>query len=154
MEKSKHTPGPWEAQWSTRALGGITLGWHVLARPHAVEEPIICEIPDGRLDGAEEANARLIAAAPETAAERDRLKVENAELREALKAIAEGAGPYSRDPLKHAEGVIESQRKIAREALAKTSEESDEQYRKRRMEEEGITEQDIADTMYDEPKYK
>lgn len=38
----------------------------------------------------------------------------------ALAEIAEGKGPYKRDPLKFAESVIESMQRIAREALAGT----------------------------------
>ena len=63
-----------------------------------------------------DANAMLIAAAPETAAERDRLRAENATLLGALKRIADGqvvTGEFS-----HAE-VIVAYQEIARAALAR-----------------------------------
>jgi hypothetical protein len=56
-----------------------------------------CQTPFKRGEGwqseceVREANARLIAAAPETAAERDRLKALNAELLEALRLTADQA---------------------------------------------------------------
>ena len=37
--------------------------------------------------------------------------------REALAQIATGAGPFNRDPLKHAENCIESMKSVARAAL-------------------------------------
>lgn len=79
----KHTEGPWELEnetllvWSYGFGVPITKGventtWH---RALSWEE--------------RRANARLIAAAPETAAERDRLKAQNAELLKALEKIAD-----------------------------------------------------------------
>ena len=38
----------------------------------------------------------------------------------ALEEIAEGAGPYSRDPLTHAENTIEAMKEIAKNALDET----------------------------------
>ena len=55
----------------------------------------------------EQANARLIAAAPE--------------LLEALQEISKGAGAYDRDPLIHAENVIEDMKGIARAAITKAT---------------------------------
>jgi hypothetical protein len=61
--------------------------------------------------GTVEANARLIAAAPETAAERDRLKKINAELLAALKAILANEVPSDAEwkaaeaAVREAEGV-------------------------------------------------
>ena len=47
------------------------------------------------------------------------LKQQNAERLEALKEIAKTEGPYSRDPLTHAENVIENLTNIANKAIAK-----------------------------------
>lgn len=108
MSKGKHTPGP----WSFKPFGGtdaeiaelqqmglkplrMIMNNGAVAVTHA--DGRICEVDcqspykrgAGHLAECEErdANARLIAAAPETAAERDRLKEVNAELLEALKAM-------------------------------------------------------------------
>lgn len=75
--KAKHTPGPW-FYWSGQKEGelyGATIGASGFRPAKAIGENLEeCE-----------ANARLIAAAPETAAERDRLKEINKDLLEALK---------------------------------------------------------------------
>lgn len=73
---SKHTPGPWfvDAHKNVVAEGGGLVAF-----------PCISAGFD------QEANARLIAAAPETAAERDRLKEINAELLDALTEIVAAA---------------------------------------------------------------
>ena len=44
---------------------------------------------------------------------------QNADLLAALKEIAKMEGPYSRDPLTHAENVIENLTNIANKAIAK-----------------------------------
>ena len=82
---SKHTPGPWRYQgvgqhfWITSAHPATpsVVGTHVAELPYA--PPVVKNSMCPGHDEAE-ANARLIAAAPETAAERDRLKEINAEL--------------------------------------------------------------------------
>ena len=82
---AKHTPGPWQAR------AGIGR-WNVTttAAPRTFN---ICSINTDRLE--QDANARLIAAAPETAAERDRLKAINAELVTALRiALKDKARQY------------------------------------------------------------
>lgn len=57
------TPGEWIADWTHQNTDNIKRGWHVHGRDEA--EPLICLVPEeSRLDGCEEANARLIAAAP------------------------------------------------------------------------------------------
>ena len=56
---------------------------------------------------------------PIDTAEVRRLQEENAELLAALKEIAKMEGPYSRDPLTHAENVIENLTNIANKAIAK-----------------------------------
>jgi hypothetical protein len=63
----KHTPGPWDAEWSTRQ--GWTEGGYKGLSVHNGDdaEPDICQVPDDeRADGTSRmANARLIAAAPD-----------------------------------------------------------------------------------------
>jgi len=49
----------------------------------------------------------------------EELLQENADLLNALKEIAKTEGPYSRDPLTHAENVIENMASIANKAIAK-----------------------------------
>ena len=72
MSGDKHTKSPWE----------IVDDNGVFCRIRSVKERrLIATVPCGNTL----ANARLIAAAPETAAERDRLKEVNAELLAALK---------------------------------------------------------------------
>jgi hypothetical protein len=63
-----------DRDWLIAKLDSKSLGWH---------EDSYCAMLEN------DANARLIAAAPETAAERDRLKEVNAELLAALKALYE-----------------------------------------------------------------
>ena len=85
---SKHTPGPWkahfeEAYYVTGPDRGRVAMMLNLKGAHGL---------GGRRTGEESAaNARLIAAAPETAAERDRLKEINAELLDALTEIVAAA---------------------------------------------------------------
>ena len=89
MKETKHTPGPWgarvlkfkdHASVTIYAENGFQVGSctcsHKLAKLENLQQA--------------EANAALIAAAPETAAERDRLKEINAELLQALEKIARG----------------------------------------------------------------
>src|SRR6185437_9026955 len=61
LKATKHTPGPWTANWSTATNGGPERGWFVESESDRYAYGAIAELPDGR----EEANARLIAAAPE-----------------------------------------------------------------------------------------
>lgn len=82
----EHTPGPW-----------VTAGWKNLvinAYQGTPDQCTICCAPGGSRNASIEemqANARLIAAAPETAAERDRLKAMNAELIESLDWLLQAA---------------------------------------------------------------
>ncbi len=71
---AQHTPGP----WINDAPGCVAKHW-----PEG-GKATVCICPAGA-EG--EANARLIAAAPETAAERDQLRALNAELLAALRAL-------------------------------------------------------------------
>ena len=85
MSGDQHTPGPWKVYRSPDGSAIIGIG---VNRPGDPDHG--AGITDPRFglwgSGAErEANARLIAAAPDTAAERDRLKAVNADLLSALK---------------------------------------------------------------------
>ena len=62
---TKFTPGPWHANWTR--LNGKAIGFHVADETHGSIRPI-CEFYDGTeamTTEEVEANARLIAAAPE-----------------------------------------------------------------------------------------
>jgi hypothetical protein len=86
---SKHTPGPWH-----HSCGRYVYAYHQGEFGYS-KSRVVASVPDDELDGGEEeqqANARLIAAAPETAAERDRLKEVNAELLAALRAMLSVVG--------------------------------------------------------------
>lgn len=74
MSGGKHTPGPWVYSFES-----VDPEWAVVT---TVGGSVIANVNS---DHRQEANARLIAAAPETAAERDRLKEVNADLLAALK---------------------------------------------------------------------
>ena len=93
---SAHTPGPWTIN-NARLLG---------REIRDADGKLVATVtsPDnthaGRLD-----RARLIALAPEMA--------------EALAQVAKGEGAFNRDPLKHAENVIEEHKAIARALLAR-----------------------------------
>lgn len=63
--ETKHTPGPWNANWTR--ISGQAIGFHIADSKHGSLRPI-CEAYDntGAMSADEiEANARLIAAAPE-----------------------------------------------------------------------------------------
>lgn len=106
MAEARHTPGPWTAgRYSNYA------GWAVSApergciaeRWYKSAEHVEAIYDDGEM----EANARLIAAAPDLLA--------------TLEEIAKGEGPFNRDPLEHASNVIEHAQQIAREAIEKAT---------------------------------
>src|SRR3990167_4576143 len=84
-----HTPGPWHLEWR---LGDGDKSSFISADDERIFE-YICIIPhdDVTEDGVPviHANARLIAAAPGTAAERDRLMAINGELVAALRLAEE-----------------------------------------------------------------
>jgi len=90
MGNATHTPGPWtiEDPFGDDSLaiviGEQTYDWRFVATVHMDLEKGGAVKPIGKAQM--EANARLIAAAPETEAERDALLVVNAEMLEALKA--------------------------------------------------------------------
>lgn len=85
------TPGPWSAFVVGETMTvAVDIGPHPSGkRPNVVDWTGFdaCGLPFDQ----QVANARLIAAAPETAAERDRLKALNAELLEVLRLTADQA---------------------------------------------------------------
>ena len=105
MSKDKHTPGPW-------CVGAINDCLFIINRqPRPSNDYVVFEGSGfatvdkfqiiAKLDyPSADANARLIAAAPETAAERDRLREVNAELLAALKdAVSALDADASKSPL-------------------------------------------------------
>ena len=77
MNTTAHTPGPWVA--------GITWANCIQKVYKNPEDEIACVLP--RAPGEGQANAALIAAAPETAAERDQLRQINSELMRQLQLL-------------------------------------------------------------------
>ena len=60
----KHTPGPWDAEWSTRSDFGKEKGWHVANEDiFDADGTIICETSDDSESAF--ADARLISTAPD-----------------------------------------------------------------------------------------
>ena len=107
---SEHTKGPWKIS-DTLAIDNMlvrdgSVAWvHDGRRIEAASGALICEVTSNSwIEGENSghplvtnraemlANAALIAAAPETAAERDRLRAVNAELLEALKIMVKVGG--------------------------------------------------------------
>ena len=103
MAETKHTPGPWEIEYSRTGVE-----WPTIIAPR---EPryadgsayIICEIdesyPIGKKTPQKElalANATLIAAAPTLQAKIGQLEAEKAELVDALRVFVDAFGPIER----------------------------------------------------------
>lgn len=104
---AQHTPGPWRIGGDVMRDGGPCLD--IMAdvngcRVASVPRPPVNSSNEFR-GAIQDANARLIAAAPDLVA--------------ALREIAKGEGAFNRDPLTHAENTIENMKSIARAALAK-----------------------------------
>jgi len=78
VNNSKHTPGPWS-----------NTGLQIRAKNSLILANVYKHLEVNQSKAEAEANARLIAAAPETAAERDKLKSINAELLGACKYVIE-----------------------------------------------------------------
>lgn len=100
-ETSKHTPGPWKVDISVCYVGLESFIEEHGAIPINIPRGLglgacgMLVMPDIVGEDEAHANAVLIAAAPETAAERDRLREVNAELLSALEglvAMTEGCG--------------------------------------------------------------
>ncbi len=117
---AKHTPGPWEFRVYS---GGCTIvskhdqpGRSVRDHLKGVAVLVDARINDDQSNAHEASpDARLIAAAPETAAERDRLKASNAELISALWCMVFAFEQYIRTSGQ--EGAM----KEAREMIAKAT---------------------------------
>lgn len=89
MNEMKHTPGPWGCTEYANNPTLIEINIGNVIHPHFAIDP------DAGVGDEDRANALLIAAAPDTAAERDRLRAINADLLAALEAVArlnEGRG--------------------------------------------------------------
>ena len=85
---TEHTPGPWTIRRALNPTDGgfdYAVGAVVNGKERCIIEAFAVIGEGVRVNA--EANARLIAAAPETAAERDRLRADKAELLAALKDI-------------------------------------------------------------------
>ena len=89
MSEQKHTPGPWKSTAEEQQhdlgenfyiLGGPDYACYIAEMLNADHFPCISEDEAENYEMEVKANACLIAAAPETAAERDRLRSLNAEL--------------------------------------------------------------------------
>ena len=112
----QHTPGPWTTEHNAPFVWGIygpDNNWIAQTLPKS---------DDGSADSPDqvEANARLIAAAPETAAERDRLREINAELLAALegeKVLIERAQNYLRMYLEPGERRIQTDKECVNALL-------------------------------------
>ena len=93
---SNHTPGPWVVGCKLTPNGVYTVNGELIANTHSASRTLRRDEQIAEQD----ANARLIAAAPETAAERDKLKEVNADLLAALKRVDQSwtewlpCGPY------------------------------------------------------------
>lgn len=63
---TKHTPAPWVAEWSIRGEDEVKRGWHVFNENTVDVYGCVADCVGGvEENGEAEANARLIAAAPE-----------------------------------------------------------------------------------------
>lgn len=109
---SGHTPGPWSATYG-----------HLIRVSPTNNPSTICGVHrrglhSGNYDEAEVfANARLIAAAPDTAAERDRLKEINDDLLAACKSVRE----WLMEPFTAADADDENLSPAFRKALRKVN---------------------------------
>ena len=95
----EHTQGKWKNDNTGEYYNGHWI------RMNGVLIAKISHQKGGKSKGEPEANARLIAAAPD--------------LLEALKEIAEGKGAYNEDPLIHAANTIECLKLVAKIEIAK-----------------------------------
>ena len=110
---AKHTPKPWR-------VADITPDDHAAAVitnfPEGHDDPLYLVAVYGQQSAAD---ARLIAAAPETAAERDRLKQINAELLAALEECITDAAATCHRNAKYQRMRSEYINQVARAAIAK-----------------------------------
>lgn len=112
-EAMKHTPGPWQTDIRNGSIAvyEASKDFNCLDIPH---ENFVAYWHGHLVDGTwairekDEANARLIAAAPE--------------LLEALKEISKTKGRFSRDHFQHCKNTIEDMKEVAIQAIAKAKE--------------------------------
>ena len=102
--KTTHTPGPWTVNARRNVIGKVNGRDEVIAL--VADMPCIGGSDDlaaQRGCEMEHANARLIAAAPDTAAERDRLLAVNADLLATLETVNEvfGLGCNEREMIRN-----------------------------------------------------
>ena len=122
MTNAKHTPAP----WITDDFGDKSdIARHVM-NGNGNGATYICKLPLVNSAGvrsdaykSQEANARLIAAAPETAAERDKLKVINAELLATLERILYAHDNHGNGAAMGEAILCEHYAKMARASIAK-----------------------------------
>lgn len=69
MGKARHTPGPWRHREYRNKNGGIWIDCYAVKRGKLLGGTLAEAYADGCGDGDQEANARLIAAAPEMLAQ-------------------------------------------------------------------------------------
>ena len=108
----EHTPGPWH--WEIEDKSMATLSGKDFLKQHVMSVSPCGSCIDKLADDASpfgvctmptDANARLIAAAPELLA--------------ALEEIAEGKGQFSQDPFQHCKNAVEDMKELAQQAIAK-----------------------------------
>lgn len=64
MSDAKHTPGPWEANYTT--VDGAIVRWHISSQKHGSAYPVCEHMIESAPESSEQiANARLIASAPD-----------------------------------------------------------------------------------------
>ena len=85
MTANQHTPGPWKVEPFVQSINGYP-DWHSFTVRHDRTNVHIATVGDvdRYYEQNNQANAEMIAAAPETAAERDQLRDVNADLLAAL----------------------------------------------------------------------
>src|SRR3990167_4305924 len=103
---SKHTPGPWSLSdgWQPDPHAIVDTQNVYGAAPAGVVAHVVRASQDGEYSAEREANARLIAKAPE--------------MQEVLVRVSRGEGAFTLDPLRHASNVIEEHKEIARALLS------------------------------------
>ena len=117
-QQAQHTPGPWTAEGFTVYAGdGDDFG--DVARATAGDSHVDPDYHLDRPDYERIANTRLIAAAPETAAERDRLREVNADLLAALVELLDRTTTMSEADSWRIRELGKPLANIAREAIAK-----------------------------------
>lgn len=126
MKDTKHTPGPWKADPNFMGPDTYSDGDAIAVFP-ANGGVCVCEviarngqgISRPNIQAQAEANAQLIARAPELLADNERLREVNAELVAALNRLADHTVAFLKDKNDRL-GVVKHVR-LAREAIAKAN---------------------------------